>query len=51
MKQKVMIKYNEFKFIHESNFIGVNKLIVLDYTNAVNNVKRFSTRKYYLLKG
>ena len=51
MKQKVITKYNEFKFIHKSHFIVLNKLIVLDYTNAVNNVKRFSTRKYYLLKG
>ena len=41
---------NEFRYFLESNFVGVNKLFVLVYTNEGNNAKRFNARKYYLPK-
>ena len=41
---------NECRYFLESNFVGVNRLFVLVYTNEVNNIKRFNARKYYLPK-
>ena len=41
----------EFRYFLESNFVGVNRLFVLVYTNHDNNAKRFNARKYYLRKG
>ena len=41
----------EYRYFLESNFIRVNRLIVLVYLNTENDVKRFKTRNYYLLKG
>ena len=35
----------------ESNFVGVNRLLVLVYTNETYNAKRFNAGKYYLPKG
>ena len=42
---------NEYRYFLESNFVGVNRLFVLVYTNQDANTKRFNTRKYYLPKG
>ena len=42
---------SEFRYFLRSNFVGVNKLFVLVYTNHDNNAKRFTARKYYLPKG
>ena len=39
---------NEFWYFLESNFVGVNSLFVLVYTNQNANAKRFETRRYYL---
>ena len=42
---------NKFKYFLESNFVGVNRLSVLVYTNEANIAERFNARKYYLPKG
>ena len=41
---------NEYRSFLKSNFVGVNRLFVLVYTNESNNTKRFNARKYYLPK-
>ena len=41
---------NEFRSFLESNFVGVNRLFVLVYTNQGSNAKRFNAQKYYLPK-
>ena len=41
---------NEYRYFLESNFIGVNRLFVLVYSNQDVDSKRFKTRKYYLKK-
>ena len=50
IKHKVRIKIQQRNFVG-SNFVGVNKLFVLVYTNQDANAKRFNARKYYLSKG
>ena len=42
---------NEFRYFLESNFVGVNRLNVLVYSNQDANAKRFNARKLYLPKG
>ena len=42
---------NKFRYFLESNFVGVNTLFVLVYSNHDNNVKRFKAKRYYLPKG
>ena len=42
---------NEYRYFIKSNFVGVNRLFVLIYSNQDNNSKRFKTKRYYLLKG
>ena len=42
---------NKFIFFPESNFVGVNKLFVLVYTNQDTAYKRFQAKRYQLLKG
>ena len=42
---------NEYKYFLESNFVGVNRLFVLVYSNQNNDSKRFQIRRYYLPKG
>ena len=42
---------NEYRYFLELNFVGVNRLFVLVYTNETNNAKRFNARKYYIPKG
>ena len=41
---------NEYRHFLESNFVGVNRLFVLVYTDENNNAKRFDAQKYYLSK-
>ena len=38
---------NEFRCFLELNFVGVNRLYVLVYTNHGSNAKRFKAQKYY----
>ena len=38
-------------YFSESNFVEVNRLFVLAYTNKANNAKIFNARKYYLPEG
>ena len=42
---------NEFRYFLESNFVGVNRLFVLIYSNEDTATKRFKSKRYYLLKG
>ena len=42
---------NEYRYFLKPNFVGVNRLFVLVYTNEYDNAKRFKTRRYYLPKG
>ena len=42
IKQKAWIKKrNEFRYFLESNFVGVDRLFVLVYTNQGNSAKSF----------
>ena len=50
-KSENKITTNEHKYFVESNFVGVNRFFVLVYLNRNIDVKRFKTRRYYLLKG
>ena len=42
---------NEYRYFLKSNFVGVNGLFVLVYSNQDDNSKRFKARRYYLPKG
>ena len=42
---------NEYRHFLESNFVGVNRLFVLIYSNQDDNAKRFKSKKIYLPKG
>ena len=42
---------NKQRYFLEPNFVGVNRMFLLVYSNENDNAKRFKTRKYYLLKG
>ena len=42
---------NDYRYFLKSNFVEVNRLFVLVYTNQDNNAKRFKTRRYYLPEG
>ena len=50
IKQTVRIN-NKYRYVLKSNFVRVNRLFLLIYTNHGNNTKRFNARKYYLPKG
>ena len=41
---------NEYRYFLKSNFVGVNRLFVLLYSNENDKAKRFKTRRYYLPK-
>ena len=41
---------NDYRYFPESNFLGVNRLFVLVYSNAYNNAKRYKAKRYYLPK-
>ena len=52
IKQKVKIKIQQMNSDKiKSNFVGVNRLFVLVYTNQGENAKRLNAQKYYLSKG
>ena len=42
---------NEFKYFLESNFVSVNRLFVLVYSNNNDNAKKCKGERYYLPKG
>ena len=42
---------NKYRCFLESNFVGVNRLFVLVYSNLDDNVKRYKAQRYYLPKG
>ena len=42
---------NEYRYILESNFTGINRLFTLVYLNRNNDVNQFDPRRYYLPKG
>ena len=42
---------NDYRYFLESNFVGVNRLFTLVYSNAGNDAKRYNAKNYYLLKG
>ena len=42
---------NEFRYFLESNFVGVNRLFVLVYSNEDTDSKRFKAKIYYSLQG
>ena len=41
---------NEYRYFLESNFVRVNRLFVLVYTNEDATSKRFKAKRYYLRK-
>ena len=43
-------KANEFRYFLESNFLGVNRLFALVYTNEDVDPKTFKAKRYYLPK-
>ena len=42
---------NEYRYILESNFTGINRLFTLVYLNRNNDVNQFDPRRYYIPKG
>ena len=42
---------NEYRYILKSDFVGVNRLFVLVYSNQDDNSKKCKAKRYYLLKG
>ena len=42
---------NEYIYLLQSNFVAVNRLFVLVYSNEDENAKRFKTQRYYLPNG
>ena len=42
---------NKYRYFLESNFVGVNRLLVLVYLNRNDDVKQFKAKRYYLAKG
>ena len=42
---------NKCRYFLESNFVGVNGLFVLVYSNADDKSKRYKSLRYYLPKG
>ena len=49
-KSENKITTNEYRYFLESNFVGVDRLLVLVYKNEGNDAKRFNARKYYFAK-
>ena len=42
---------NEYRYFIQSNFVGVNRLFVLVYSNPDVKSKRFKAKRSYLPKG
>ena len=51
IKSKNINTTNKCRHFVESNFVGVNRLFVLVYSDQDNNCKRFKAKRYYLPKG
>ena len=53
VKHEKVSKYyeNVCRYFLKSNFVDVNRLFVLVYTNKDDNSKSFKTRRYYFRKG
>ena len=51
MKSENEIATNEYRYFLDSNFVGVNRLFVLVYSNQDEVAKTFKARRYYLPKG
>ena len=49
-KSKTKTTTNEYRYLLESNFIGVNRLFALVYLHIEDDIKRFKSRRYYLQK-
>ena len=41
---------NDLKYFLESNFVGVNRLFILAYSNA-DDTEKYTAQRYYLPKG
>ena len=41
---------NDYRYFHELNFVGLNRLFVFVYSNQDDNAQRYKARKYYLPK-
>ena len=41
---------NEYRYFPKSNFVGVNRLFILVYSNQDDNAKRYKAKRYYLRK-
>ena len=41
---------NEYRYFHDSNFVGGNSLSLLIYLDRDNDVKQFKAQRYYLPK-
>ena len=50
-KKKKKNTTNKYRYFSKSNFAGVNRLLVLIYSNHGNNSKRFKFWGCYLLEG
>ena len=42
---------NEYRYFLVSNFVGVNRLFILAYSDQHTSLKRFKNRRYYLSEG
>ena len=49
-KSKNKNKTNEFRYFLKSNFVGVNRLFVLIYSNQDENAKKFKVKKILFTK-
>ena len=49
-KSEIKNRATGYRYFLESNFVGVNRLLVLLYTIETNNAKIFNAQKYYLPK-
>ena len=51
-KTKIEMKNttSEYRYFFESNFLGVNRIFVLFYSNVDDNAKRYKARRYHLSK-
>ena len=49
-KSESKVTTNEYRYSLKSKFVGVNRLLVLIYSNQNNDVKRYNAKKYCLPK-
>ena len=48
---RIKTRQTNIDMFSNQNFVEINRLFVLVYTNEANNTKRFNAAKYYLPKG